>query len=409
MTRICAGRRVRFGLVAAAIGVVAFGADACVAMPAPTATNPGTDRPSLPVQVTPQVSSPVPIATPTAVAPSSAWTIVGRGDPASSTQFRSVVATKDGFIVVGSAGQAGEVAVAFHSPDGATWASEDITGRGTAPDLVLAWGDRAFAVGVGQTSRCAHPGSEIDTWVRSPDGTWTEAPFDPLLCSGGETMAPVILGGRPWLAGDGTGDVPFLMESRDGLSWTDRRARLAGDVFLERAAVDPSGLWLIGHAPADDTAVILRSQDGRMMRSAPLRDASGSPLAVISAVTIDSRLVVLVNRDDAVFRLTPDGSDQWTETAVTGFPTDDVTGIQPTGGPVVAFTSHEAGLPGIYASADGAAWHAVPVPTEIMVGAWPASIAVGHGVAVLVGQLKAPVGNALVGAIWTAPVAILGG
>jgi len=400
--------RARSRRLAGLLALAGLAAAACVAVPTPIESSPDTVRPSVAPSSSPQSAT----LAPTSALQPSAWTLAGRGDPASSTQYWSVAPMADGFVVVGSAGQASEVAVALHSSDGTTWTTDQISGRGTSPSQVLAWGDRAIAVGGGETSRCAHPGSEIDTWVRSGDGTWAEAPFAPVLCAGGETTMPVILGGAPWLAGDGTGDVPFLLQSRDGLSWTDRRPRLPDDVFLEGAAVDDTGLWLTGHAVADDSAVALTSADGARLIRIPIRDATGVPLQVVATLTLDGHLIVLATtgQEGGLLRLTPDGTGSWRSAPVSGFPAEeDIPGIQATGGPLVAFTGHEAGLPSIWASADGAAWHQVPVPSETTIGAWPTSIAVRDGTAVLVGQLERPDGNGLIGAIWTAPASILGG
>jgi len=77
------------------------------------------------------------------------------------------------------------------------------------------------------------------------------------------------------------------------------------------------------------------------------------------------------------------------------------------GGPLVAFSGHDAGLPGIWSSADGTSWHPVPIPREITIGAWLSDIAVGHGLAVLAGHLETADGNGLVSAIWWAPASIL--
>jgi hypothetical protein len=389
------------------IGLVLCG---CVANPVPSGPPGVTAIPSAAASIA--ATRPTPSAGgPSVEPPGAAWTFIGQGDHAASTQYRSVVAMADGFVVIGSAGQAGEVAVALHSTDGQTWTTDQISGRGTSPTQVIPWGDRTIAVGGGQTRRCAHPGSEIDTWVRAADGTWAEAPFAPVLCSGGETAMPLVLGGVPWLTGEGTGDVSFLLESDDGRSWTDRPDRIPDDVYLGGAAVDRTGMWLAGRSVTDDHAVFLASPDGSRFRQIALRDASGAALDAITTVTLGDQLVVLAKavENDRIVRLTPRGADGWSEVAVTGFPLADVTGIQATGGPLVAFTGHDAGLPGIRASGDGAAWHEVPVPSEITVGAWPTSIAVRNGVAVLVGQLEQPDGNGLIGAIWTAPASILGG
>ena len=339
------------------------------------------------------------------------WTLAGTGDPTASTQYASVAAVADGFVVVGAAGQAGEVAVALHSADGSTWTPDQIAGRGTAPDQVVAWGDRALAVGGGETSRCAHPGSEIDTWVRGSDGVWAEAPFARVLCSGGQTTMPVILAGTPWLAGEGTADIPFLLRSDDGLTWANRSDRLPDEVYLDGAVVDSAGLWLVARTTTEDRALVLVSPDGARFRRMPVDAASGAALSVVGSLAVDGRLVIVASPQDGgpLVRLTAPHGGRWTEAPLTGFPQEDVTGIDATGGPLVAFTGHENGLPKIYASADGAVWHVVPVPAEITIGAWPRSIAVRDGTAVLVGQVEGPAGDGLVGAIWTAPAAILGG
>jgi hypothetical protein len=333
-----------------------------------------------------------------------AWTLAGFGDRASSTQVRSVIDVSDGFVAVGSAGQAGEVARAWRSTDGRSWEAETITGRGTAPARLVRWGDRLIALGRGQSARCAHPG-ELDVWVREPDGIWTEAPFDPLFCAGGRPTL-VVLDDRPWLVGDGSGDVPILMDSADGLSWADHRDRV-GDDFLWDAAVDRSGLWVIARSLAGDDWLVLHSRDGAAWTTEALQPAGARIAEVLATAVVDDRLVLLASADPGIVRLTPVDAGGWDVREVTGLPGPNLASVVRAGGALVAIAARDDGSNDLWASSDGIAWRPVARPAEAGPGSTLLDVAVHDGLAVLVGQVEAPGGTGAIGAVWSAPATIL--
>ena len=327
------------------------------------------------------------------------------GDPSSATQFASVAAVSDGFVVVGSTGQAGENPVAVHSADGATWTAEEITGRaGMSPRFIAAWADRLLVTGGGESSRCAHPGGEMDVWLRAADGTWTEAPFDPVFCAGGPAL-PVVHDGRAWLIGSGVADVPFLMDSEDGLAWTDHRERL-GDVFVQSAISTSGDIWVDARAP-DGSALILRSSDGARFAKMPLVAASGKPVDVIAAVAFRDRAVLLVTDGSATSTFTSDGSGGWREAETSGLPQTELVSVQVVDDHLVALGSSDNKPQRAWSSADGSSWASMELPGEVARAATVGGMAVAHGTAVLVGQVEAPDGSVVVGAIWTAPSSVL--
>lgn len=333
--------------------------------------------------------------------PSAAWTLAGIGDDSAATQLHAVVAVADGFVATGSRGQAGEVPVAFHSVDGSTWTPEPIPGRFGSPSRLLAWGERVFGIGNGETDRCAHP-SAMDTWVRSADGTWAEAPFDPLFCDSGGV--PVVLDGRIWIAG-AVRDIPALMVSDDGLAWTDKRA-LLGDLYPNDAIVDGSGLWVLARDAAGGS-VALHSRDGTAFERRPITTAAGLPVDVLAAVVLDAAPLLLVTKDGAVGTLRPDDAGGWREAPARGLPPRNLTAVLPIEGHLVALGSDVNGQPFAFTSADGSSWAPMPLPAEVGPGSTLFGLAVTNGVAVLVGQIESPDGSGAVGAIWTGSPALL--
>lgn len=385
------------------VGLLAGCSPLPVASPSPV-PSPGASGPVRPSTPTGAASpSPTQPPAPTAGA-GDAWSLAGFGEEAAATQIRSVTDVADGFVSVGSAGRAAEVAMAWHSADGRAWEAETITGRGTSPASLVRWGDRVIALGGGQSARCAHPG-ELDVWVRDPDGTWTEAPFDRLFCAGGNPSL-VIFGDRPWLVGDGSGDVPILMSSNDGLTWADRSDRI-GDDFLWEAAVDRKGLWVVARSLATDDWLVLHSRDGTSWTTEPLRPAGVRISDVIAASVVDDGLVLLASTGRGIVRLAPAEAGGWDVRAVTGLPGPDLTSVAVVGGGLVAIAARDDGTNDLWASTDGIAWRPVARPAQAGSGSTLLDVAVRDDLAVLVGQVEAPDGTGAIGAVWTAPATIL--
>lgn len=294
--------------------------------------------------------------------------------------------------------------MAWHSTDGRTWEAETITGRLTSPSSLVRWGDRVIALGGGQSARCAHPG-ELDVWVRASDGAWSEAPFDPLFCAGGNPSL-VILDDRPWLVGDGSGDVPILMDSPDGLGWADHSDGI-GDDFLWDVAVDRSGLWVVARSLATDDWLLLHSRDGTTWTTERLRPAGTRIMDVIAATVVDDRLVLLASTDAGIVRLARADAGSWDVRPVTGLPGPDLASVAVVGGGLVTIVARDDGSNDLWASSDGIAWRPVIRPAEAGPGSTVLDVAVHDGLAVLVAQVEAPGGAGAIGAIWTAPATIL--
>jgi len=130
-------------------------------------------------------------------------------DAASQVNVLTDVIAADGvFLVAGSAGDARESPVVLHSADGLTWQTETIASAFAAPSSLNAVGDRIVAIGAGGTAHCAHPYA-MDSWARTADGTWTEAPWAEMFCSDLESGNVLDRGGQAALVGDGFGKVPL--------------------------------------------------------------------------------------------------------------------------------------------------------------------------------------------------------
>ena len=342
-----------------------------------------------------------PVASTIAVA-DAVWTLAGLGNDRVSLQLSAVVAVSDGFVATGSRGQAGEQPAAFHSPDGATWTEEGISARNGSPDGLLAWGDRVLAIGDGETGReCAHPFA-IDTWVRTADATWTEAPFDRVFCDNGGRL--VVQGDRAWLAGS-VRDIPSLLETSDGLTWTRRTDRLGG-LYPRDAAVDAAGLWVFASDLAGGS-VALVSRDGTRFERRPIVTAAGQPADVLAAAVLGGEVVVIVTAGDAVGVLRPLADGGWSEVQAAGLPARNIASIETLDGHLLALGSDDDGLPLAFASGDGTKWVPIPLPAEAGAGTTLNGVAVRNGVAVLVGQVPALDGSGAVGAVWTGPAALL--
>jgi hypothetical protein len=324
------------------------------------------------------------------------------GDSASATQFSSVVAVDDGFVITGSRGQAGEAPTAFHSPDGLTWTEEALTGRWGGPSSVLRWGSKVFGMGTGETNRCGHPVA-IDTWVRAKDGTWTEAPFDPLFCVGGSTNAAVVLGDGLVVVGAGTGDVPFLLESDDGLTWTNHADRLGADTYPRAAIVDRLGIHIFATTP-DGASVVLSSADGVAYERHPLTTTSGQPVEVLAAVVVDDEPLILVTRGAAVGALRLDDNGRLLDSPTDGLIASDVASVTVADGHLVAIGGDAGDQPLVWGSADGTTWTRIDVPEGAIA---ISGIGARNGTAVLIAQFESADGAGAVGSIWTGPEALL--
>jgi len=332
------------------------------------------------------------------------WMLRHLGDAAAPEEFDAIAATPAGFVVAGSSGAAAERPVALSSEDGVVWSGENVPNRAMHPVRLSAWGDRLLAIGEGSSNRCAHPGGEFDTWVRSNVGEWTEAPFAPTFCAGSGSGASVAyLNDRSWLALDGVADVPFLADSGDGLRWQDRSG-LVGDLFIGSLVVDRDGLWLFGRA-RDGNPVVCHSAAGSTWTTTSLAGAG----EIIGAVVVDGRVRALASNGERTLLLQRAQNDQWEATPVDGLPRETLARLVTVDDRVVAIGSRDDGTVEVRASRDGSRWVPVDLPRALEPGSSLVDVAVRAGTAVLVGQVPAPDGSVTVGAIWTGPAALLGG
>ena len=178
---------------------------------------------------------------------------------ASTSRIRAVVAGKERFVAVGSAG--GQAAV-WTSHDGATWPrSPDLPG-GTGAELVAAEvGGPGFVV-------AGRSGSGVAIWT-SPDGiTWT--PAGPAGAFPQATINVLRRTEDGWIAaGAAVGSAGLTgatWTSTDAVTWQDNIPSAgvgSGDAFLQSIGSifrRPDGVWIA--RPGNDPGVAYRSSNG---------------------------------------------------------------------------------------------------------------------------------------------------
>jgi hypothetical protein len=323
---------------------------------------------------------------------------------AAPTQLSDVIATSSGFIATGVSGQAGEKPVALSSPDGVNWTAEAIPGKFGWPTGLIAWGDRVVAVGSGEPVGCGHP-SALDTWVRTADATWTEAPWDERFCVGAGPSTLLIHRDHPFLIGAGSGDVSYVMTSDDGLRWVIHEQAF-GNVYPHSAVSDGSTLWVFGSSP-DGRPVVLKSADGQTFEPPVAIAGLGADASVQDALMLGDQIVVVMSVGAEVGILRPDGSGGWQAEPARGLRGDQIARIVVAGDRLVSLGNDENGMPLAFTSADGTDWSPLPLPAEAGEGMAFSGIVVANGMAVLLGQATAPNGNSAGGAIWVGSPALL--
>jgi hypothetical protein len=342
---------------------------------------------------------------PAPTAPTAEWRLVALDGVPAATMFADVITNPAGFLVAGAAGPAGRQPVILRSVDGRAWTSEAIDSDFASPAALVSWGDRAVAMGGGESNRCAHPAA-LDTWSREADGTWAEAPFDPDFCLGAATTTLLIHDDRPFLVGAGSGDISYVMSSHDGLRW-DVREQPFGGVFPVAAATDGSGVWVFGYTP-DGRPAGLRSADGISFDAPSAIPVIGPEAAIQSAVAPGGKLVLVMTSGPDVGILRPDVvGGGWHAEPATGIRGDQIGRILVVGDRLVALGADENSVPLAWSSADGTDWSPIRLPAEAGAGAALTGIAVRDDVAVLVGQAIAPDGGSAMGAIWVGSSALL--
>ena len=340
----------------------------------------------------------------TTLNPTSEWRRVDLAGLDVAAVFSDVVPGPDGFLVAGGGGPVGTTPIVLNSIDGQTWSSESIKGSFASPSGLLTVGARVFAVGGGQTSKCAHP-SALTTWARDFIGTWSEAPFDNAFCNGPGNTTLFEFDRHVVLAGSGVGDQSFYLTSEDGLHWTDTGPNPFGDIYPQAILAFDRDLWIFGSAPIGTPVVVHRTAGMPFGRPVALPDLR-SDASIRAAVWLDGGPLVVVSSGPAIGIVRPDGAGSWATVRAAGLPADQVSWIRVVNDHLVALGGTEAGVPEAWTSADGSDWKPVSLPEEAGPGTSLTAVTAG-GRAVLVGQVEAANGAGAIGAIWTGPAGLL--
>jgi hypothetical protein len=349
-------------------------------------------RPSPPpsISATPPGSSIAPIESPSEPIGLALADLGVDADPAIASD---VLATDEGFFLVGGTGPDGEMPAGFSSPDGVTWTTEAISARpGLRPSELVRWGERVVALGGTHLDDCSDEGA-LDLWVRERNGTWSEVPSDPALCVSGP-VSVVIFQDRPWLVGETRSDVPILAESHDGFTWTDHHDQL-GDVRVDDAAADASGLWIFART-AQGSPITIHSLDGVEWVTEPLRTPAGAEIQVNAVANVRGSIVVLGSTPSGGVRLVRVPGGGWSLTDMDGGFTPDFRFVSDGEGPLIGVSSgFVIEQVGVWVSGDGIAWRRVELPPELA-----ASLSAG---AIHDDRVVFVAGDR----IWTAPSSIL--
>jgi hypothetical protein len=325
------------------------------------------------------------------------WTRIDVPDPGGT--FADIASTPTGVVIVGPAGPAAQLARAWTSPDGVAWAVDQLPGDGRTPSLLVPWKDQLVAVGGGVSNRCAHPAA-LDSWLRTSDGVWQEAPWADVFCAGG-TPSAAAASDHVVVAGSGTGDVPFLWFSDDGLRWTD--VPLPPDVGFPRAVASIGATDVLMGISLGGSVWVSTSRGG-VTWSAPT--PLGGPAAdVLAEVSLDGRFVAILRTETGVVGAyqSADGVG-WTSAQAVGIDGQQVGRIVAIDGSLVAFGADESG-PRLWVSADGTNWRALAVPLDAGGTGLLQGITVSRGHLFVVGQASSE--TEAVGAAWMAPISLI--
>lgn len=342
----------------------------------------------------------VPIGSPssTVAAPGDVWTRIEL--PGAGGFFTDVASTPLGLVIVGTGGAAAEIPVAWVSVDGISWDVVQLPGAGFPSDLVL-WDAQLVAYGGGQTNRCAHPDA-LDTWLRTPDGAWHEAPWDPIFCAGGLAYAAPAAD-HVVMAGLGTGDVAYVWTSDDGLSWTD--VAFPRGVGAPRAVGSLLGTDVVmGSSFETGNAWVSRNPDG-VHWSAPEPLVVPSASEVLGLVTVDGHFLAILRTDQGTFgALRSEDGVTWESAESVGLDPNLGAIIVAVEGGLVGISGDDIG-PRLWASADGTSWRSVAVPSDVGASGSLSGIAVSQGKVYLVGQ--AATEEEAGAAAWVGPAALI--
>ncbi len=257
-----------------------------------------------------------------------------------------------------------------------------------------------MVVGAGESGRCAHPFA-TDSWLRAEDGTWSEAPFQPLFCAGGNA-AVAAAGGLAVVVGAGNGDVAFGWSSPDGLHWTDHSAGFPVGLPFEVIAT-PGEFLAFGVGP--DGAWVEGSRDGANWTPPSSLPGPAEARPVGAAVLSDRIVVVLGHPSGAVGLVSSVDGLTWTTEPVPGLVSGELIRVEAIDGGLVAIGGDEEG-PTLRVSADGHTWRDVSLPQELTKESSVTDVAVGRGHAILIATRGSEAGTTEPAA-WMGPASLL--
>jgi hypothetical protein len=338
-------------------------------------------------------SSAAPASPPTATG----WQLVTLPDQANVANVADLAAGADRIVAVGGAAPVGAPRALSSADGGTTWTVEDIPADSRTPSRIVAWGDRFLVAGAGEFD-CSHPFA-LETWVRSADGTWSAAPADPKLCVGGSGDL-AVKGDTAVMAGIGSGDVPFLWSSADGLHWTDRTGAIQPDTAPRAVIADGSGFTVFGSSQGGPWDA--RSADGSVWQGE--RIPGNADVVIVAAFHRGAQPAVIAESGSAVGVISQGSNGLWQAELAAGLAASMLSRVVVVEGGLVALGGGESG-PRLLASADGTSWRELEPPpgsdaTTTLTGAL-----VTDGRAFLTGQTE--VGGRAIGAIWVGPAALL--
>jgi len=342
------------------------------------------------------------IAPPASVAPSPAltgWHLVALSDQAGIATVSDLGAAPNRILLaVGVAGPLGAARAWSSGDDGTTWNAEIVPADRRSPTRVVIWGERFLVGGAGEFN-CPHPFG-LQTWVRAvDDAAWTPAPADQIFCIGG-SFDLAVQGDTAVMAGAGSGDVPFIWSSRDGLHWANRAETLIAGKVPEAVVAGGSGFAVFGLSASGPWEAV--SPDGATWHSERL--PGNASVSIVAAFLRDSQPAVITESGSSVSVIARDSGGTWQTQSANGLDAPLLARVVAVRGGLVALGGGPAG-PRIWASADGTSWRAVELPSDVAPQTSLTAALVANDRAVLSG--RATIGGKEVGAIWIGPASLL--
>jgi len=377
-------------LIAACSSPVSPSPSPSIAASASAATSPSATASTEPTTAS---SSAAPASPPTA----GGWQLVTLPDQAGVANVADLAAGAGRIVAVGGAAPVGAPRALSSADGGTTWTVEDIPADSRTPSRIVAWGDRFLVAGAGEFD-CSHPFA-LETWVRSADGTWSAAPPDPKLCVGGSGDL-AAMGNLAVMAGIGSGDVPFVWSSADGLHWTDRTGAIQPDTAPRAVIADGSGFTVFGSSPSGPWDA--RSADGNVWQSEPIPGTAG--VVIVAAFHRGAERAVIAESGSAVGVISQGSNGSWQAEPAAGLGASILSRVVVVEGGLVALGGGESG-PRLLASADGTSWRDLEPPAGSDATTTLTGALVTGGRAFLTGQTT--INGRSVGAIWTGPATLL--